>query len=143
MFSTRKRANSLCRHEFAVIDALGMHGPLLMNDLAQRVQISSALLSTVAKQLTTRRLARRHMSKTDRRLVHLGSTPAGFALYRALEESRRHVARRLLGAFAHRERNERCSRCCTARSRLAERSGPPPHGTGSPSPRPPLRRGAR
>jgi len=97
---------ALSRHEFAVIDALGTHGPLLMKDLAERVQVSSALLSTVATQLTTRRVARREVSTTDRRLVHLELTPAGFALYRALEESRLHVARRLLGGFDHRERND-------------------------------------
>ena len=77
-----------------------------MKDLAERVQVSSALLSTVATQLTTRRLARRQVSTTDRRLVHLELTQAGFALHRALEESRLHVARRVLGALEHHERND-------------------------------------
>ena len=96
----------LSRHEFAVVDALGTHGPIVMKDLAERVHLSSALLSTVATHLTTRRLARRQASQTDRRVVRLELTPAGFALYRAVEESRLQVARRLLGAFDQRERND-------------------------------------
>jgi len=109
LVATRRSSTAyeaLSRHEFAVIDALGTHGPLLMKDLAERVQVSSALLSTVAAQLTTRRVARRQISTTDRRLVHLELTPAGFALYRALEDSRVDVAHRVLGALDHRERNE-------------------------------------
>src|SRR5919204_323263 len=121
LVATRRSSTAyegLSRHEFAVVDALGTHGPIVMKDLAERVQLSSALLSTVATQLTTRRLARRQASQTDRRVVRLELTPAGFALYRAVEESRLQVARRLLGAFDQRERNDFLA--------LLRRAVPPP-----------------
>lgn len=106
--ATRRESTAfeaLSRQEFAIVEALGRHGPLLVNHVAARVRLPMSTVSAATRQLTGKRLARRQPCATDRRLIRVELTPGGVALYRASLAARLELGRQILGTLEPLERS--------------------------------------
>jgi DNA-binding MarR family transcriptional regulator len=73
------------------VDAIGTHGQLTLNELAEALYITPSTASRTVDELVRKGLIERRQDAVDRRAVRLLLTPPGEALYQAL---RRHLIQR-------------------------------------------------
>ncbi len=84
----------LCISDFAVLEVLLHKGPLPVNTIGAKVLLTSGSISTAVDRLEERKLVRRAVDKTDRRVcqVHL-TAPGGRLIKKAFAQHRRNLER--------------------------------------------------
>lgn len=70
-----------------VLEALHTHGPLTMNELAQKMYLRISTITRVVEQLVKKHYVKREESLTDRRVRLINLTKAGQAIYQKAWEN--------------------------------------------------------
>lgn len=80
-------ASGLCMSDFTTLEVLLHKGPLPVNVIGEKIQLTSGSITTAVDRLEKKGLVERQASETDRRirLVHL--TPAGRTLIESVFEA--------------------------------------------------------
>lgn len=73
-------AHKLAFSDFKILEALLHKGPLLVNNIGRRIQLTSGAITTAVDRMEERRLVVRGSVDTDRRARRVSLTPAGRAL---------------------------------------------------------------
>jgi DNA-binding MarR family transcriptional regulator len=82
--------NDICCYGISVsqchtLEALGEHGTITMNALAEHLHLAVSTVTRVVDQLVDKGLAERHIGATDRRVCQVALTPSGMELLRTLQ----------------------------------------------------------
>jgi DNA-binding MarR family transcriptional regulator len=82
--------NDICCYGISVsqchtLEALGEHGTLTMQALAQHLHLAVSTVTRVVDQLVDKGLAERHTGAADRRVCEVALTPRGSELLRTLQ----------------------------------------------------------
>ena len=82
--------NDICCYGISVsqchtLEALGQHGTLTMQALAQHLHLAVSTVTRVMDQLVDKGLVERHTGATDRRVCEVALTPSGTALLHTLQ----------------------------------------------------------
>ena len=95
------------RHsEIAVIDTLGAEGPLVMGQMARRLQLPLSTATRVVDRLVELRVVQRERLGDNRRVVQVGLAPIGLKFYRGALRGRIAGAQRMLERLDKSERRE-------------------------------------
>ena len=83
--------NDICCYGISVsqchtLEALGEHGTVTMNALAEHLHLAVSTVTRVVDQLVDKGLAERHIGEKDRRVCKVALTPSGTALLRTLQD---------------------------------------------------------
>jgi DNA-binding MarR family transcriptional regulator len=89
--------------QIAVLRQVARHGPISVNDLAERVRTGQSTVSLLLTRLQQARLVRRSRSSEDRRRVLVNVTSAGRALLRRAPRPATEQLLRALDALSTRE----------------------------------------
>jgi MarR family transcriptional regulator, 2-MHQ and catechol-resistance regulon repressor len=76
------QAQGLCLTDFAILEVLLHKGPLPVNDIGQKVLLTSGSITTAISRLQARKLVRREQCVEDRRVVRVHLTEAGTSFIR-------------------------------------------------------------
>ena len=82
--------NDICCYGISVsqchaLEALGEHGTVTMNTLAEHLHLAVSTVTRIVDQLVEKELAERHTGEKDRRVCKVALTPSGAALLRTIQ----------------------------------------------------------
>jgi MarR family transcriptional regulator, 2-MHQ and catechol-resistance regulon repressor len=97
-------AQPICGSDFAVLEALLHKGPLPVNAIGRKVQLTSGSITTAVDRLETQGFVERRAHTTDRRARVVYLTPHGERLIRAVFGEHRRDMERAASALTAKER---------------------------------------
>jgi len=80
-------ATGLCMTDFTTLEVLLHKGPLPVNVIGEKVQLTSGSITTAVDRLEKKGLVERQFSQTDRRIRLVNLTPAGRQLIEGVFET--------------------------------------------------------
>jgi DNA-binding MarR family transcriptional regulator len=90
--------------EVKAVLLLGVHGQMIMTDLAAALQAPLSTVTRIVDRLENKRMVERARSEEDRRVVVVREGEKGRILHESIQKSRMDMASRMLAPLTHGER---------------------------------------
>lgn len=103
--SARKRAQTLDRSAYLLLDAIAVQNPLALGALAERFQLDNSTVSRQVAVLEARSLVERRVDPADGRVFRLAITETGMTQLRSARKARHDLFADLLASWSDEERH--------------------------------------
>jgi DNA-binding MarR family transcriptional regulator len=103
--AARQSGLKLSRQEGFAVNALGRSGPATMGSLAEKLSSSMSALTAIIDRLVVQGIVVRERSEEDRRIVRIGLTPKGVALYQEHLNIQLDLSRKMLSGLSTQEQD--------------------------------------
>ena len=103
--AARQGGLKLSRQEGFAVNALGRSGPATMGTLAGKLSSSMSALTAIIDRLVAQGVVLRERSEEDRRIVRIGLTAKGVALYEEHLKMQLDLSRKMLSRLSAQEQD--------------------------------------
>lgn len=93
------------KQEVRVISYVGTHGPVIMRDIADHLQLVSSAVTAIVNKLVDKKLVRRFRDKSDRRFVKVDLTPTGREIYQLEMANHTNLSKTVLAVLTPEEQD--------------------------------------
>jgi DNA-binding MarR family transcriptional regulator len=103
--AARQGGLKLSRQEGFAVNALGRSGPATMGALAEKLSSSMSALTAIIDRLVAQGIVLRERSDEDRRIVRIGLSAKGVALYEEHLKTQLDLSRKMLSRLSAQEQD--------------------------------------